>query len=55
MCYELSGWFYKARTVEQLRKEQQKADSLKRPSEPVSAAQPAEPETRVKERETVPV
>lgn len=55
MCDELSGWFYKARTVEQLRKEQQRAESLKKQSEPVPAAQPAEPETRVQERETIPV
>lgn len=54
MCDELSGWFYKARAIEQLRKEQQRAESLKKASEPVPAAQPPAPETRVKERETVP-
>jgi len=55
MCEELSGWFYKARAIEQLRKEQQSVESLKKPSGSVPAAQPAEPETRVQERETIPV
>ena len=55
MCEELSGWFYKARAIEQLRKEQQSVESLKKPSGSVPAAQPAEPETRVEERETIPV
>lgn len=56
MCEEYSGWFYKARIAEDLRKEQQRAESLKKQSKPVAPAQPAAvPETHVKERETVPV
>jgi len=55
MCEESSGWFYKARVVEELRKKQQRAETLKQESKPAPSQQHAKPETHIKERETVPV
>jgi len=55
MCDELSGWFYKTRAVEQVRKEQEKAELLREQREAMPVAQPAQTGTRVKEREDVPV
>jgi hypothetical protein len=55
MCYEFSGWFKKVRAADQSRKEQQKAEAMKKPSEPAPPAQPVAPKARVEERETASV
>ena len=55
MCYELSKWSWKLRAAELARKERDAAKAAKKQGEPVPPAQPAAPETRVEERESVPV
>ena len=55
MCYEYSGLFTKLRAAELLRKEREKALHLKEQSRPATPAKPADPEPRIKERETFPV
>ena len=55
MCYEFSEWSWKLRAAELARKQREAAEALKKQSEPERTAQPAAPETPVKERETVPV
>ena len=55
MCYELSKWSWKLRAAELARKERDAANAAKIQGEPVTPAQPAAPETRVEERESVPV
>ncbi len=53
MCYELSDWSWKLRAAELARKARQAGNATKKQGEPVPA-QPAAPETPVKERESVP-
>ncbi|MDQ2964042.1 MAG: hypothetical protein M3R31_12955 [Pseudomonadota bacterium] len=62
MCYEFSEWSWKLRAAELARKEREAVEALKKQnelmkkqSEPTPPAQPAVPETAVKERETVTV
>jgi hypothetical protein len=56
MCLEFSEWSWKLRAAELVRKEREAAEAQKKQSEPTPpAAQPAAPETPIKERETVPV
>jgi hypothetical protein len=55
MCYEYSGLVRKVRAAELLRQEKEKTAQLKEQSRPTMPAQPAAPEPRIKERETVPV
>ena len=55
MCYELSKWSWKLRAAELARKERDAENAAKKKGEPVTPAQPVAPETRVKERESVPV
>jgi hypothetical protein len=54
MCYEFSEWSWKLRAAELMRKERDAANTAKMQDEPVTPAQPAAPETRVDERESVP-
>jgi hypothetical protein len=54
MCYEFSEWSWKLRAAELARKERDAANAAKMQGEPVTPAQPAAPETRVDERESVP-
>lgn len=54
MCYELSDWSWKLRAAELARKEREPAKAAKKQGEPVTPAQPAAPETPVKERESIP-
>jgi hypothetical protein len=55
MCYELSNWSWKLRAAELARKEREAANAAKKQSEPITPAKPAVPDTRVEERESVPV
>jgi hypothetical protein len=54
MCYEFSEWSWKLRVAELARKERKAVNPHKQLGEPVTPAQPATPETRVEERESVP-
>lgn len=54
MCYEFSEWSWKLHAAELARKERDAANAAKMRSEPVTPTQPAAPETRVEERESVP-
>jgi hypothetical protein len=54
MCYEFSEWSWKLRAAELARKERNAANAAKMQGESVTGAQPAAPETRVDERESVP-
>jgi hypothetical protein len=54
MCYEFSNWSWKLRAAELARKEGDAANAAKTQGEPVTPAQPAAPQTRVDERESVP-
>jgi hypothetical protein len=54
MCYELSEWSWKLRVAELARKERDAANAGKMQTEPVTPTQPAAPETRVKQRESIP-
>jgi hypothetical protein len=54
MCYELSEWSWKLRAAELARKERDAANAAKMQGEPVKPAQPAAPETKGEERESVP-
>jgi hypothetical protein len=54
MCYEFSEWSWKLRAAELARKERKAVNPEKKQGEPVTPAQPVSPETRVKERESIP-
>jgi hypothetical protein len=54
MCYEFSEWSWKLRAAELARTERKAVNAQKKLDEPVTPAQPAAPETRVEERESVP-
>ena len=54
MCYELSKWSWKLRAADLARKEREAANATKKQGEPATPVQPAAPETRVEERESVP-
>jgi len=54
MCYEFSEWSWKLRAAELARKERDAANAAKTQGGAVTPAQPAAPETRVEERESVP-
>ena len=54
MCYEFSEWSWKLRAAELARKQREAEKSAKKDSKPAPAAEPAAPETQVKERDTVP-
>ena len=54
MCYEFSNWSWKLRAAELARKEHEAANAAKKQGKPVTPAQPAAPETRVEQRESVP-
>jgi hypothetical protein len=55
MCYEYSEWSWKLRAAELARKERDATMAATKQSEPAPPAQPAAPETKVEEREPVPV
>jgi hypothetical protein len=55
MCYEFSEWSWKLRAAELARKEREAVKTEKKQSHPAPPAEPAAPETRIEERETVPV
>lgn len=55
MCYEFSEWSWKLRVAELARKERKAVNPEKKPGEPVTPAQPVTRETRIEERESVPV
>jgi hypothetical protein len=54
MCYELSDWSWKLRAAELARKQHEAEKATRKERKPAPAAEPAAPETPVKERETVP-
>jgi hypothetical protein len=54
MCYEYSDWSWKLRAAELARKERKAANAANKQGEPVTPSQPAAPETRVEQRESVP-
>jgi hypothetical protein len=54
MCDEFSNWSWKLRAAELARKEHEAANAAKKQGKPVTPAQPAAPETRVEQRESVP-
>ena len=54
MCYEFSNWSWKLRAKELARKEHEAANAAKKEDQPIRPAQPAAPETRVEQRESVP-
>jgi len=54
MCYEFSSWSWKLRAAELARKEHKTANVAKKQDQPITPAQPAAPETRVEQHESVP-
>jgi hypothetical protein len=54
MCYEFSEWSWKLRAAELARRQREAEKAAKKDSKPAPAAEPAAPESPVKDRETVP-
>ena len=54
MCYEFSEWSWKLRAAELARKQRDAEKSAKKDSKPAPAAEPAAPETPIKDREAIP-
>jgi hypothetical protein len=54
MCYEFSNWSWKLRAAELARKEHEAANAAKKQDQLIEPSQPAAPETRVEQHESVP-
>ena len=54
MCYEFSNWSWKLRAAELARKEHEAANAAKKQDQLIGPSQPAAPETRVEQHESVP-
>lgn len=54
MCYEFSDWSWKLRVAHLARKARQAEKTTKEQGEPVPSGPPPAPDTRAKERESVP-
>ena len=55
MCYEFDEFFHEASLAEQMRRDKEKADELKKQGNPAAPPKPAGEEERVTEEQLLPV